>query len=220
MTLAFALIPAICAGSEATFSFDIPGRDVSSTAVSREGSRQELSGWALPAHAGRAKKASQKGPAATGVSALPDTVKLPDRDDFDLIANDPLNRLRLTNIKPLYESPPIPREGVWISANMPKDSHGVPIFYTTVYRPSVNFPNAVVYMMVVDLKRAFLQYYVGSQEPGGFFGDLGGGIATALTIDLRYERHVDAKAFWRGRRHFPGKGDLPHGRRYGLADSL
>ncbi len=164
--LALVLTPAICAGNEATFSYDLPVRDLSSAAASQESSGQERSGWALPAHAGKARKASHKGPAATDVSALPDTVNLPDRDDFDLIANDPLNRLRLTNIKPLYEAPPIPGEGDWISANMPKDSHGVPIFYTTVYRPSVNFPNAVVYMMVVDLKRAFLQYYVGSQEPG------------------------------------------------------
>jgi len=95
-----------------------------------------------------------------------ETVVVPDRGEFQLLSRDPLDLLQLDNIKPLYTSPAIPGEGVWESSGSPRDPLGKPIVYKTFYRPSVDFPNAMVYMMVVDMGKAFLQYYVGSQEPG------------------------------------------------------
>lgn len=170
-------IPSFSAGNEQEFlSGDTPASELSSPAVYPADSGPQRSGWHGTADAGSQERNSTKGQIQddlqrrTGDPAdrLPqwyETAKLPDGLDFDLLSHDPLARLRLTNIKPLYQSPTIPGEGVWVCANMPKDPEGLPIFFTTVYRPSVNFPNAIVYMMVVDLKRAFMQYYVGSQEP-------------------------------------------------------
>jgi hypothetical protein len=94
-----------------------------------------------------------------------ETVVLPEWGDPALLSTDPLDLLRLENIKALYTSPAIRGEGVWQSANTPRDRSGRPVIYTTVYRPSVSFPNAIVFMMVVDMSKAFMQYYVGSQEP-------------------------------------------------------
>lgn len=107
---------------------------------------------------------------AGGASGQPsvnaDTVVMPDLSQFTLLSRDPLARIHLENIKPLYETPALPGEGVWQSADSPKDPHGKPVIYTTFYRPSLQFPNAVVYMMVLDMSKLFMQYYVGSQEPG------------------------------------------------------
>ena len=94
------------------------------------------------------------------------TVALPDTGEFHLLARDPLEQLRLDNIKPLYTSPGMPGEGVWESSGSPRDPLGRPIVYKTFYRPSVDFPNAIVFMMVVDMSKSFMQYYVGKQEPG------------------------------------------------------
>ena len=78
----------------------------------------------------------------------------------------PSEPIKLENIMPLYTSPGMPGEGVWESTkNSPKDSSGNPILHKTFYRPSVDFPNAIVYMMIVDMSKVYMQYYVGSQEP-------------------------------------------------------
>ncbi|MFH0957314.1 MAG: hypothetical protein V1897_01285, partial [Pseudomonadota bacterium] len=92
-----------------------------------------------------------------------DTVILPQRGEFNLLARDPLDMLKLDNIKPLYTSPALQGEGVWESSGSPRDSGGRPLVYKTFYRPSVDFPNAVVYMMVIDMSMTSIQYYVGSQ---------------------------------------------------------
>ncbi len=98
-----------------------------------------------------------KGQAETGaVTQLP-TVMLPDTGEFNLLTRDPLDQLQLDNIKPLYTSPGIPGEGVWETSGSPKDSLGKPIVYKTFYRPSVDFPNAIVFMMVLDMSKAFMQ---------------------------------------------------------------
>jgi hypothetical protein len=48
----------------------------------------------------------------------------------------------------------------------PKDNKGRPIIFRTSYRPSVEFPNAIVHMMILDMRSLNMKYYVGSQEPG------------------------------------------------------
>jgi hypothetical protein len=86
----------------------------------------------------------------------PETVSVPVADEFDLLSRDPLDQLRLDNIKPLYTSPGLPGEGVWETSECPRDARGRPIIYKTFYRPSVEFPNAIVYMMVVDMSKTFM----------------------------------------------------------------
>jgi len=88
-----------------------------------------------------------------------------DAEEVDLLARDPLRLLRLENIKPLYMDPPLEGEGIWESASSPRDVLGEPIVYKTFYRSSVQFPNAIVYMMVIDMSKGAMRYYVGSQEP-------------------------------------------------------
>jgi len=72
----------------------------------------------------------------------------------------------LENIPPLYTSPKIDGEGVWLSADTPEGSDGKPLIYKTVYRPSIEFPNAVVYMAVFDISRLKTRLFIGQTEPG------------------------------------------------------
>ncbi len=72
----------------------------------------------------------------------------------------------LQNIPPLYSSPRIEGEGVWVSTDTPFGSDGNPLIYKTVYRPSVEFPNSVVYMAVFDMSRLKTRLFIGQTEPG------------------------------------------------------
>lgn len=72
----------------------------------------------------------------------------------------------LENIPPLYTSPKIDGEGVWLNADTPAGSDGKPLIYKTVYRPSIEFPNAVVYMAVFDISRLKTRLFIGQTEPG------------------------------------------------------
>ncbi|MCA1960880.1 MAG: hypothetical protein LDL33_08785 [Desulfomonile sp.] len=138
-----------------------------------------------------------------------DTVLMPDLSQFTLLSRDPLERIVLENIKPLYESPALPGEGVWQSADSPKDALGRPVIYTTFYRPSLQFPNAIVYMMVLDMSKLFMQYYVGSQEPGARLANcqVEPGLRTrlaAITNAMWMQRHAKgAGAIFRGKVLYP-----------------
>ncbi len=50
---------------------------------------------------------------------------------------------------------------------MPTGRNGEPVIWYTAYRPSIEFPNAVVYMLVFDMKQLNTRLYIGSSEPGG-----------------------------------------------------
>ncbi|MCL5124063.1 MAG: phosphodiester glycosidase family protein [Deltaproteobacteria bacterium] len=69
-------------------------------------------------------------------------------------------------ILPLYTSPKIDGEGVWESKDTPVGSDGTPLVYKTVYRPSVEFPNSVVYMALFDMSRLKPRLFIGQTEPG------------------------------------------------------
>ncbi len=75
--------------------------------------------------------------------------------------------IALKNIPPLYLSPPLPGEGVWQSQNMPTGPDGKPVIFRTSYRPSVEYPNAIVHMLLFDMSRLSMRLYLGSSEPGG-----------------------------------------------------
>jgi len=138
-------------------------------------------------------------------SAPTGTVALPMLNDFSLLSRDPLQLLRLESIRPLYTSPGIPGEGVWQSADTPRDMAGTPVIYTTFYRPSVEFPNATVYMMVVDTSKASMRYYVGSQEPGAALA------SSEVEPDVRTQVLAVTNAMWM-QRHSMGAGAIYRGK--------
>jgi hypothetical protein len=116
-----------------------------------------------PATTGESSQQSAKGPKWDSLVIVKPQAQT---DIRGVTASDPLGQLQLDNIKPLYTSPEMPGEGVWTTSDSPTDSLGRPIVYKTFYRPSVDFPNAIVFMMVVDMSKASMRYYVGKQEPG------------------------------------------------------
>lgn len=148
-------------------------------------------------------------------TAVPsNTVILPERGEFNLLTRDPLNMLRLDNIKPLYTSPALPGEGIWESSGSPRDNQGRPIIYKTFYRPSVDFPNAVVYMMVIDMDLTFMRYYVGSHEPAASKGN------SEVENDLRSKILAVTNAMWM-QRHSKGAGAIFRGRPvYSMIDGM
>lgn len=79
----------------------------------------------------------------------------------------PYRALSLKNIAPLYTSPVLPGEGVWDWKGMPTAEDGWPTLYRTSYRPSIEYPNAIVHMLLFDMKHLSMKLYVGSSEPGG-----------------------------------------------------
>lgn len=135
----------------------------------------------------------------------PETVALPDTGEFQLLSRDPLDMIKLDNIKPLYSSPVLPGEGVWECTASPRDQAGRPVVYKTFYRPSVDFPNAIVYMMVIDMSKAFMQYYVGSQEPGASLA------GSEVERDMRGRIAAVTNAMWQ-QRHSKGAGAVFRGK--------
>lgn len=69
-------------------------------------------------------------------------------------------------IAPLYISPKVEGEGVWTSEGLPVGSDGRPLLYKTVYRPSLEYPNSIVYMAVFDANRLKPRLFIGHTEPG------------------------------------------------------
>jgi len=70
------------------------------------------------------------------------------------------------DIPPLYTSPVLEGEGVWTTDSLPSGADGQPMVFKTVYRPSAEFPNAVVYMALFDMSRLTTRFFVGNTEPG------------------------------------------------------
>jgi hypothetical protein len=77
-----------------------------------------------------------------------------------------LETLSIRNIRPLYISPRIPDEGIWESKDLPTGVGGKPVMYKTTFRPSVQYPNAIVHMLLFDLRLLKMRLYLGSAEPG------------------------------------------------------
>lgn len=80
---------------------------------------------------------------------------------------DETTAMELPNIPPLYVNPRLEGEGIWDWQNLPVAPDGTPLMYRTSYRPSVRYPNAIVHMLVFDMKRLNIRLYLGSSEPGG-----------------------------------------------------
>lgn len=153
----------------------------------------------------RSKHKKKKNQGSPTRAVDPETVALPDTGEFQLLSRDPLDMIKLDNIKPLYSSPVLAGEGVWECSGSPRDPAGRPIVYKTFYRPSVDFPNAIVYMMVIDMKKTFMQYYVGSQEPGASLA------SSEVESDMRGRIAVVTNAMWQ-QRHSKGAGAIFRGK--------
>ncbi len=73
--------------------------------------------------------------------------------------------ISLKNIPPLYTEPKMPGEGIWVKQPLSEADDSVPLLYTTFYRPSSEYPNAIVYMMLLNMKQITPKMYLGSAEP-------------------------------------------------------
>jgi len=129
----------------------------------------------------------------------------PARGGVQVASSSHFDHIQLDNIQPLYTSPAMPGEGVWVSSGSPLDPGGRPIAYRTFYRPSVDFPNAIVYMMVIDMARTFAQYYVGSQEPGAPLA------RSEVEPEMRSRIMAVTNAMWM-QRHSRGAGAIFRGK--------
>jgi hypothetical protein len=112
-------------------------------------------------------------------------------------------------IPPLYTSPPLEGEGVWTSEETPQGSDGRPLVYKTVYRPSIEFPNSVVYMALFDISRLKTRLFIGNTEPGMYeisYMPEREGLSkiVAITNALWMQQHArGAGAIFRGRVVYP-----------------
>jgi len=70
------------------------------------------------------------------------------------------------SIPPLYLSPTLEGEGIWTAEGLPAGSDASPLAYKTVYRPSEEFPNSIVYMALFDMSRLKARLFIGEGEPG------------------------------------------------------
>lgn len=76
------------------------------------------------------------------------------------------NTVYLKDISPLYKSPKINGEGIWATTGAPVAGDGRPLVYKTLFRPSVEFPNTIVYLAVFDMNRLKPRLFIGRTEPG------------------------------------------------------
>jgi hypothetical protein len=70
----------------------------------------------------------------------------------------------LRNIRPLYMEPALPGEGIWVKDDLSGGHDKADFIYRTFYRPSSEYPNAIVYMMLVNMKHVSAKLYLGSAE--------------------------------------------------------
>ena len=116
----------------------------------------------------------------------------------------PLLPLTLENIPPLYVTPHLQGEGVWECRGMPTSSEGSPVVYRTSYRPSARYPNAVVHMLLFDMRRLAMRLYVGSTEPGAPKG------ASMVEPETRPELVAITNALWK-QKHSGEAGNIFRG---------
>ena len=82
--------------------------------------------------------------------------------------------------------------------------NGWPAIYKTSYRPSSEYPNAIVHMLLFDMKRVSMRLYIGSGEPGAPKG--------ASRIQPEQRPHILAitNALWK-QKHSRGAGAIFRG---------
>lgn len=73
--------------------------------------------------------------------------------------------ISVKNIPPLYTSPKMDGEGIWVKEDVLGGRDTEPLIYRTFYRPSEQFPNAIAYMLLFDMKHISAKLYLGTAEP-------------------------------------------------------
>ncbi len=115
----------------------------------------------------------------------------------------------LADMDPLYKSPALEGEGIWTARGMPRGREGRPLVCKTVYRPSVDFPNSIVYLAVFDLGRLKPRFFLGHTEPGMYEvtqapSDDNLSKIVAITNAMWMQRHArGAGAIFRGQEVYP-----------------
>ena len=117
----------------------------------------------------------------------------------------PFRVLSLKSIPPLYTSPVLPGEGIWQWKTMPTSENGWPIVYATSYRPSVEYPNAIVHMLLFDMKQLSMKLFVGSAEPGASKG------SSTIDPELNHKLIAVTNALWK-QRHSGDAGTVYRGK--------
>jgi len=102
------------------------------------------------------------GPAGSGQPELPALPNIAPVANPSTIGAEPIT---LKNIFPLYSEPRMPGEGLWAKEDMSGGHDQADYIYRTFYRPSAEFPNAIVYMMLLNMKHISAKLYLGSAEP-------------------------------------------------------
>lgn len=102
------------------------------------------------------------GPVSSGPPELPVLPSLrPQMNPSALGAEN----LALKPIYPLYKEPYLQGEGLWVKEDLSGRHDQADYIYRTFYRPSGEFPNAIVYMMLLNMKHISAKLYLGSAEP-------------------------------------------------------
>lgn len=152
------------------------------------------------------------------LTSLPESSKEKEEEALDAeptakkeVADETVDRLfpKPKSIPPLYTAPVIENEGVWSGEGLPSGPDGRPLIYKTVYRPSVEYPQSVVYMALFDMKRIRPRFFVGNTEPGIYQvsyasnrEDLSG--IVAITNAMWMQQHArGAGAIFRGQELYP-----------------
>jgi hypothetical protein len=111
------------------------------------------------------------------------------------IGADPM---ALKPIYPLYKEPYLKGEGLWVKEDLSGGRGQSDYIYRTFYRPSGEFPNAIVYMMLFNMKHISARLYLGSAEP--YKGDSPSRIEDSLQPSLL----AVTNALWPSRHSGPG----------------
>lgn len=112
--------------------------------------------------------------------------------------------LALKNIPPLYTTPVLPGEGIWEWRGLPGNDNGSPVMFRTTYRPSLSYANAIVHMLLFDMKRVSMRLHVGSSEPGAPAG------ASKIDPETRPYLLAITNALWK-QKHSGGAGMIFRG---------
>jgi hypothetical protein len=135
----------------------------------------------------------------------PPALVLPGIEFPRMLCREPFRSLALNNMPPLYVTPELPGEGIWESSGMPSVSDGWPVLYKTSYRPSEKYPNAIVHMIMLDMKYLSMRLYIGSGEPNrpanaSMIEPENRSRLVAITNGLWKQKHSrDAGAIFRGK---------------------
>jgi hypothetical protein len=77
--------------------------------------------------------------------------------------------------------------------------------YRTSYRPSIEYPNAVVHMLILDMKKLDVRLYIGSTEPGGSTS------TASIEPDIRQNLLAVTNALWK-QKHAGEAGAIMRGK--------